>query len=191
MLDIPEDEWDAKDTTSDPNMVLRVSRTPPADVRLNIKLIYNQDWVQSSSNGDVDVAKQRAIDVLQKAEDLYSSPGNGLGTRITFNRVGGSKLIYCPENIFKVSKFIELYRKFEWTVLVICLSFLIEPEYDPTGNYKATLRNLLVSPEIRDRIDNSISSTHVYVFLTGHDEDDNVVGIGWGGMACRKQPFGT
>ena len=67
--------------------------------------------------------------------------------------------------------------------------FLIDPEYDPTGSYTATIRSLL-SGHIRNKIDKETATTNVYVFLSGkyddHRDNDRIVGIAWGGNACRK-----
>jgi len=66
--------------------------------------------------------------------------------------------------------------------------FLIEPEYDATGRYSATLRSLLF--DVTDRIDKSAYTTNVYVFLTGPN-GDKIVGMAWSGFACNKHSFGT
>ena len=111
MLEIPEAVWNAENNNANPNMVVRTSsaQNPPSNACLNIKLIYNDDWIDDSSGGNARLAKQRAIDVLNEAETIYNSkfnPSNRLGTNIKFNLVDGGKLVYCPKNLIKVSKFI-------------------------------------------------------------------------------------
>ena len=113
---------DADKTSSEHNMVLRQSG---CDYNLNIKVIFNQAWVDACGEGKdeeekVRDAKQKAKEVLETAEQFYNGTmctngnncDNGLGKTIQFTRVGG-KLVYCHENIFKLSKFNKLYRKFK------------------------------------------------------------------------------
>jgi len=116
MLEVPEAVWDFENNNTDSNMVLRQSSSPPLTASLNIKLIYNNDWIQDSSGGDAQSARQRALDVFNEAEKFYNSKfnsSNQLGTKITFNLVDGGKLVYYPKNIIRVSKFNELYRRFK------------------------------------------------------------------------------
>ena len=81
----------AERNESNVNRALRQS-SPPLTACLNIKLIYNQGWVQSSAGGNRALAEQRARAALTEAETAYNykySSSNRLGTRITFNLVGG------------------------------------------------------------------------------------------------------
>ena len=67
---------------------------PPAKANLNTKVIFNTAWVNSCCNGSETDARQKATQVIDKAEALYSSSTNSLGTKITFRRVGGGKLVF-------------------------------------------------------------------------------------------------
>ena len=101
VLDVPDGVWEAEgNNTSADTVVLRQS-SPPSTGCLNIRLIYNNGWVQSSANGDALLGRQRALDVLAEAESIYNakfSSSNRLGTALTFNLVGGGKL----NNVSKV-----------------------------------------------------------------------------------------
>ena len=100
MLEVPDGVWDIENNAS--NETLRLSgrnplsairqASPPSAACLNIKLIYNRRWVQSSASGNAALARQRALDVLAEAENIYNkkfSSNNQLGTSIKFNLVGG------------------------------------------------------------------------------------------------------
>ena len=81
------------------NTLSFLNSDPPTNASLNIKLIYNDGWKKSccateaEPNGNEAEAKQRALDVFKKAEDLYNSDNNGLGTRITFKLVDNCKYL--------------------------------------------------------------------------------------------------
>ena len=62
-----------------------------AQACLTLKVIYNNAWVQSSAGGNAALGKQRAIDVLNEAENIYNAKyasSNQLGTAVAFTLVG-------------------------------------------------------------------------------------------------------
>ena len=74
--------------------VLRQSSTPPTTACLNIRVIYNNGWINSAAGGNAALGLQRAIDVVAEAQNIFNakfSASNQLGTQITFNIVGGGK----------------------------------------------------------------------------------------------------
>ena len=97
MLEVPETVWDDEKIETNSTIGLRQSgSSPPSCASINIKVIYSRGWVQSSAGGNTALAKQRALDVLTEAEKYYTtkfSSANQLGTNITFNIVGGGKLV--------------------------------------------------------------------------------------------------
>ena len=93
VLEVPDSVWDAErnESIAHPDF-LRQTGSPPSSACLDIKLIYNNGWVQSSANGNSANGIQRARDVLAEAENIYNakfSSSNRLGTAIKFNLVGG------------------------------------------------------------------------------------------------------
>ena len=96
-MEVPDDVWDAERNQSrwnDGRMkeVLRQSSNPPATACLAIRVIYNNGWIQSSAGGNAALGLQRALDVVAEAENIFNtkfSGSNQLGTKITFNIVGG------------------------------------------------------------------------------------------------------
>ena len=96
VMEVPDSVWDDEKIESNTTLVLRQSGTPPATACLNIKVIYSSGWVQSSAGGNTALAKQRALDVIAETEKHYTtkfSSANQLGTHISFNIVGGGKLV--------------------------------------------------------------------------------------------------
>ena len=74
--------------------VFQRSSNPPTTACLNIRVIYNNGWVQSSAGGNAALGLQRARDVVAEAENIFQtkfSSSNQLGTKITINIVGGGK----------------------------------------------------------------------------------------------------
>ena len=93
VLEVPDSVWDSErnESIAHPDL-LRQTGSPPSNACLDIKLIYNSGWVQSSANGNTATGIQRARDVLAEAENIYNtkfSSSNRLGTAIKFNLVGG------------------------------------------------------------------------------------------------------
>ena len=92
MLKVPDDVWDSERNISDAHQVTLRQSSPPSSAWLNIRLIYNNGWVQSSASGNTTLAHQRALEVLREAENIYSkkySSSSRLGTTITFDLVRG------------------------------------------------------------------------------------------------------
>ena len=93
VLEVPDSVWESErnESIAHPDY-LRQTGSPPSSACLDIKLIYNNGWVQSSANGNSATGIQRARDVLAEAENIYNakfSSSNRLGTAIKFNLVGG------------------------------------------------------------------------------------------------------
>ena len=99
VLEVPGDVWEAEKnyTKSHPDehdVLRQAGSVPPATACVNLKVIYNNDWVQASANGDAALAAQRAADVVTEAGHIYNAKyaaGNQLGTVVTFNLIGGGK----------------------------------------------------------------------------------------------------
>ena len=99
VVEVPDSVWDAERNRSrwgGERMVedLRQSSTPPTTACLNIRVIYNNGWIQSSAGGNAALGLQRALDVVAEAQNIFNTKftsSNQLGTRITFNIVGGGK----------------------------------------------------------------------------------------------------
>lgn len=98
-LEIPDNVWDDERNRNRPSAnaghaMSDAPRTPPPTACLNIRVIYNNGFIQSSAGGNAAIALQRAKDVVAEAENIlntkFSTP-NQLGSRITFNIVGGGK----------------------------------------------------------------------------------------------------
>ena len=86
----------------------------PAKACVLIKVIYNNGWVNSSANGDVSVALQKAIDVTAELENIYNHKfdfRNQLGTDVKFRIVGGGR-----NNVYIFAEFrllcLKLLQKF-------------------------------------------------------------------------------
>ena len=93
VLEVPDSVWDFERNESilRPHLI-RQAGTPPSKGCLNIKLIYNNGWVQSSARGNPTLGMQRAREVFKEAEKIYNTKfsfSNRLGTAIKFNLVGG------------------------------------------------------------------------------------------------------
>ena len=93
VLEVPDSVWDFERNESilRPHFI-RQAGIPPSKGCLNIKLIYNNGWVQSSASGNPTLGMQRAREVFKEAEKIYNtkfSTTNRLGTVIKFNLVGG------------------------------------------------------------------------------------------------------
>ena len=61
---------------------------------MNLRIIYNSDWIQSVANGNAQLGLQRANEVVAEAEKIYDTkyaPDNRLQTNIDFNIIGGGK----------------------------------------------------------------------------------------------------
>ena len=61
---------------------------------MSIKVVYNNDWVQSAGKGNAKIALQRVFDVLAETQKVYSNmftQNNQLGVDVIFNIVGGNK----------------------------------------------------------------------------------------------------
>ena len=89
VLEVPDSVWDFERNESH---FIRQAGIPPSKGCLNIKLIYNNGWVQSSARGNPTLAMQRAREVFKEAEKIYNtkfSSSNRLGTAIKFSLVGG------------------------------------------------------------------------------------------------------
>lgn len=94
MVEVPDSVWKTERNGSNVNLTLRQSTVPPSTACLNIRLVYNRGFVQSSAGGNAAMARKHAFAVLAEAENIYNtkfSSANQLGTRITFNLVGGGK----------------------------------------------------------------------------------------------------
>ena len=88
-MPLPEGVWEAEKNESNIDLAIRQSGVP-STACLNIKVIYNSGFATSS--GGTANAQQRALDVVREAEKYYNdkfSSSNRLGTRITFNVIGG------------------------------------------------------------------------------------------------------
>ena len=62
---------------------------------LTLKVIYNNDWIQSSAGGSAALGKQRAIEVVNEAENIYNAKyasSNQLGTAVAFTLVGNGRV---------------------------------------------------------------------------------------------------
>ena len=102
VLEVPNGVWDNERNNSESakrglEKITRQSGNPPSSACLNVKLIFNNGWVQSAGNGDFNLAKQRARDVLNEAENIYNTrypAANRLGTSISFNLVGGGIICF-------------------------------------------------------------------------------------------------
>ena len=93
VLEVPDSVWDSErnESIAHPDF-LRQTGSPPSNACLNIKLIYNNGWVQSAASGNSVAGKHVARAVLDEAEKIYNtkfSSSNRLGTAIKFNLVGG------------------------------------------------------------------------------------------------------
>ena len=72
VLEVPDGVWDAERNNSKADTVVLRQSNPPSTGCLNIRLIYNNGWVQSSASGNSALARQRALDVLAEAESIYN-----------------------------------------------------------------------------------------------------------------------
>ena len=97
VLEVPESVWAAeKNYTQTHAKVHDIQRHSdvPEKACVLIKVIYNNGWVNSSANGDVSIALQRATDVVTELENIYNHKfhyNNQLGTCIAFHMVGGGR----------------------------------------------------------------------------------------------------
>ena len=67
---------------------------PPSSACLNIRVIYNQGWINSAAGGNSALGLQRAREAVAEAEMIYKTryaPANRLQTDITWNVVGGGR----------------------------------------------------------------------------------------------------
>ena len=114
VLEVPDSVWDAErnESIAHPDFV-RQTGSPPSSACLDIKLIYNNGWVQSSANGNPTLGMQRAREVFKEAENIYNtkfSSSNRLGTTIKFNLVGGGNcwsliILHKNDKLLWLSKF--------------------------------------------------------------------------------------
>ena len=94
-IDIPDSVWAHEKNATRNRGESRIEgrqSNPPSTACLNIMVVYNQGWVQSSASGNAALGLQRAREVVAEAEKIYNdrySSANRLGTSITWNVVGG------------------------------------------------------------------------------------------------------
>ena len=72
---------------------IRQSETPPSQVCLRMKVIYNNDFVNDAGEGDLTTAHQVAKDVIDEAQYIFNNRftiENRLGTTIIFNLIAGN-----------------------------------------------------------------------------------------------------
>ena len=101
ILEVPNDVWQDEENHfgsngADQGQNTRQATSPPSSACLNIKLIFNQGWVQDAGNGDLATAEQKAREVLNEAQNIYQTKyaaANRLQTSVTFNLVGGGKIL--------------------------------------------------------------------------------------------------
>ena len=98
-MEIPDDVWDSERKKYNARRVTSRQSNPPPSAWLNIRLIYNKGWIQSSANGNAALARKRALEVFREAENIYNkkySSSSRLGTTITFDLInqGNPKIEY-------------------------------------------------------------------------------------------------
>ena len=89
---MPDIVWDFEKVKSHRVQNIRTTDQPPSKACINLKVIYNEFWVQSVGNGVVATANQLALDVISEAQNIYNTeydPANRLGTAVRFNIIGG------------------------------------------------------------------------------------------------------
>ena len=97
-IDLPDSVWDREKNATRNRGESRFGRqsNPPSSACLNIRVIYNQGWINSAAGGNSALGLQRAREVVAEAEMIYKTryaAANRLGTDITFNVVGGGKVL--------------------------------------------------------------------------------------------------
>ena len=96
MVSVPHGTWDKENTTFYQSSFQPSEETinPPPRACLNIKVVYNQRWVEAAGNGDFELALCEAIAVMKEAEKIYNDrfdylQYNRLGIGLRLNFVSG------------------------------------------------------------------------------------------------------
>ena len=98
-IEVPDSVWEREKNATRNRGESRFGRqsNPPSAACLNIRVIYNQGWVNSAGGGNNALAVQRLNDVIAEADRIYKTryaPANRLQTAITWNVVGGGKDLF-------------------------------------------------------------------------------------------------
>ena len=93
MVSVPQHVWDIENNYIFQSSNLRGIKHQSSKACISIKIVYNNDWVQSAGNGNAKIALQRVFDVVKEAQKVYGNAytqDNQLGVDITINIVGGN-----------------------------------------------------------------------------------------------------
>ena len=96
VVDVPEKVWIKEDVHKLRNQKGKRLKRPPRNATIAIKVIYNKGWERSAGRKDErnqkKIAKQKAIDVIRKAEFIFNDKfavEKRLGTAIKLKMIGG------------------------------------------------------------------------------------------------------
>ena len=93
MVLIPQHVFDEEENTTEPYVNIRQAMNDTGTACMSIKIVYNKGWLQSAGNGNIDMAQQRAYEVLAETQKIYGSkfsPRNRLKTNVTFQMIEGN-----------------------------------------------------------------------------------------------------
>ena len=92
MVVIPQHVFDVEKTTTEPDVNIRQAMNDTGTACMSIKIVYNQGWLQSAGNGNIEIAQKRVYEVLAETQKIYGSkfsPRNRLRINVMFQMIEG------------------------------------------------------------------------------------------------------